>query len=155
MQQTARGGRVSREDELRSERTHRGRSRPTFRFPICKTKGVRMADRSRRGRILLPGRASEDRRCDVSSDPGVDLPPSQLVLVKPGTQKLTIKGRAGMYEKNRRDRNEVVSPIVTSTRRMIAVYPSWWRTAPPQKDLTPVELASTIVPSTYCALTIS
>lgn len=48
------------------------------------------------------------------------------VEMLPLTQVLMMKGAAGMYENNRRERVVVTSPITTSTSNNTAVYPIYF-----------------------------
>jgi hypothetical protein len=74
-------------------------------------------------------------RCDfensggqVTTDPCIDLfADVRDVLILVQKRRLTINGRAGMYENNRRERVEVKSAIRTSTSSMIQVYPIYIR----------------------------
>jgi uncharacterized protein YlzI (FlbEa/FlbD family) len=48
---------------------------------------------------------------------------STALEIFPDTQVLMRNGMAGIYEKKTRERIEVVSAIMTSTRRITQVYP--------------------------------
>jgi hypothetical protein len=71
----------------------------------------------------VPGRGLEDGRGQVARDPGVDL---REISARVGTDDslLTTNGNAGTNEKNNLDLVDVRSATITSTNKMIIVYPT-------------------------------
>jgi len=67
----------------------------------------------------------ESGLADIAAHPGVDLARVSKLLDGMWHASLTRNGIAGMYEKKRRERRDVMSAMMTSTSTVTIVKPIW------------------------------